>query len=176
MSKGPETIIKAEESSETLETFKTFDTFETIATVDPENSETLETFRTLDTFETIDTSAVAQEAAETEIPEPASVPTPVSNQNPGQAAEGELVLVNIMEEVIRMEAPKIMNSFGMCVCEICLYDVMAFALNNVPAKYVVSRRGALFAKISSYRNQYRTDTIASLTQACSIVMRSPRHP
>jgi len=199
MSDKPETVINEEETSETLETFKTFNTFETIATVDPENSETLETFKTLNTFETIDSSAVAAPAAPvapaaapvptapvapavpsapvaTAAPAPASAPVSAENTNPGGRADREIVLTNIMEEIIRMEAIKIMQGFDMCRCEKCLYDVMAFALNSMPARYVVSHRGALFAKIASYGNQYRTDIISSLTQACNIVKQSPHHP
>ena len=86
-----------------------------------------------------------------------------------------LVLINILEEVIRMEAPKIMAGMGMCCCERCVNDVMAIALNKIPSKYVVSRKGALFAKIASYGNQYKTDILAGLTQACVIVEKSPSH-
>ena len=176
MSEKPETTINEEETSETLETFKTFNTFETIATVDPKNSETLETFKALDTFETINTSAAAQPAEAANTPELASAPDPECDANPDAAGDQEIVLVNIMEEIIRMEAIKIMQGFDMCRCEKCLYDVMAFALNSMPARYVVSHKGALFAKIASYGNQYRTDIFASLTQACNIVKQSPHHP
>lgn len=87
-----------------------------------------------------------------------------------------LVLVNILEEVMRLEAPKIMQSLDMCCCERCLSDVLAIALNSIPPKYVVTPRGALFAKISSYGTQYQTDIFAHLTKACVAVSKSPSHP
>ena len=92
----------------------------------------------------------------------------------GRSMNG-LVLVNILEEVMYLEAPKIMAEFGMCTCERCITDVLALALNNMTPKYVVTPKGALFAKISSYGNQYKTDILASLTHACAIVRETPSH-
>ena len=92
----------------------------------------------------------------------------------GQSMDG-YILVNILEEVIRLEAPRIMAGLKMCCCERCVNDVMALALNGIPAKYVVSRKGALFAKIASYGMQYKTDILSSVTQACMVVEKSPSH-
>ena len=188
MSTSSKTATGEGVASETLETFKSFETFETIETVDPENSETLQTFKALDTFETIDTGNGAGTGAALP-PETANssngVQKPETNEsydelaqneknNNGEAPE-ELVCINIMEEIMRMEAPRVMSTFSMCQCDRCLCDVMAFALNHMPAKYVVSRRGVLFTKAASYGSQYRTDIFSSLTQACNIVKQSPRH-
>lgn len=91
-----------------------------------------------------------------------------------QTMEGH-ILVNILEEIMYLEAPKIMAEFNMCNCERCFTDVLALALNNIPPKYVVTHKGALFAKIASYGNQYKTDVLASLTNACNVVKNSPSH-
>ena len=147
MNTEPEAVISEEETSETLET------------VQEETSGTLETFKTFDTFETFTTEVRKINDNE---------------KSEGGAMEG-LVLVNILEEILRMEAPKVMKGFDMCCCERCLCDVMALALNKIPAKYVVSKKGALFAKIASYGNQHRTDIFSSLTQACLSVKESPSH-
>ena len=92
----------------------------------------------------------------------------------GKSMEG-LILANILEEVMRLEAPKVMAGFGMCCCERCQNDVLALALNRMPPKYVVSKKGALFAKIASYGNQYKTDIFSNLTHACVVVKDSPSH-
>ena len=92
----------------------------------------------------------------------------------GKSMEG-LILTNILEEVMRLEAPVIMAELEMCCCDRCLNDVLAIALNSIPPKYVVSKRGALFAKIASYGNQYKTDIYSRLTQACVMVKQSPSH-
>ena len=92
----------------------------------------------------------------------------------GKSMQG-LILVNILEEVFRLEVPKIMEEFGMCTCDRCITDVLALALNSMAPKYVVSQRGALFAKISSYGNQYKIDIFTHLSQACEKVKKSPSH-
>ena len=118
-----------------------------------------------------------EEKAECEAPEIiefAETSQPAEREAVSQSMDG-FVLVNILEEVVRMETPKIMAGLGMCCCDRCLNDVMALTLNNIPAKYVVSRKGALFAKIASYGNQYKTDILASVTQACVLVQKTPSH-
>ena len=95
-------------------------------------------------------------------------------EDTGKSMDG-LVMTNILEEVMRLEAPKIMDQLGMCSCERCISDALALALNSMQPMYVVTQRGALFAKIASYGNQYKTDILAKLTQACVTVRQSPSH-
>lgn len=85
------------------------------------------------------------------------------------------IMVNVLEGLVRFDALKLMEQFGMCTCDRCLYDVLALTLNNIPPKYVVTRKGELFAKIESYGSQYKTDITAKLTQACLLVKESPNH-
>jgi|GEM_PF-144882 len=137
--------------------------------------------------ENFDEAAATPEATEPLIrqdqPEPLETQAhadPAETQGPLDAptdkgSAGDYVLVNILEEVIRMEAPKIMAELDVCRCEKCVNDVMALALNNMPPKYVVSKKGALFAKIASYGKQYQTDIFSSVTQASVIVKNSPNH-
>lgn len=115
--------------------------------------------------------------------EPPAAPEPANKEEPShertvttssKSMEG-LILANILEEVMRLEAPKIMKGLGMCCCERCLNDVLAIALNSIPPKYVVTQKGALFAKIASYGVQYQTDIFAHLTKACVTVGNSPSH-
>ncbi|MCL1808134.1 MAG: late competence development ComFB family protein [Clostridiales bacterium] len=109
-------------------------------------------------------------------PEPAEEREKSSREfvDSGKAMDG-FVLTNILEEVVRLEAPKIMSGYGMCCCERCTNDVIAVTLNNIPSKYVVSLKGSLFAKITSYGMQYRTDIYSKLAEACAKVSKSPSH-
>jgi len=119
-------------------------------------------------------------------PEPTVRPAPPAETAPkneldrmhvmGQKSMEGLILINILEEVMRLEAPKIMKGLDMCCCDRCLNDVLALALNSIPPRYVVTQRGALFAKISSYGTQYQTDIFSHLTKACVTVSQSPSHP
>ena len=62
-----------------------------------------------------------------------------------------------------------------CTCEQCKLDIKAIALNSLPQKYVVTRKGELYAKMSSLQNQFEVDIIAAVTKASEIVGRNPRH-
>ena len=62
-----------------------------------------------------------------------------------------------------------------CNCGQCKLDVKAIALNSLPQKYVVTRKGELYAKMSSLQQQFEVDIIAAVTKAAVIVGRNPRH-
>ena len=62
-----------------------------------------------------------------------------------------------------------------CTCGQCKLDIKAIALNALPQKYVVTRKGELYAKMSSLQQQFEVDIIASITKASVIVGRNPRH-
>jgi len=63
----------------------------------------------------------------------------------------------------------------MCVCEQCRTDIMAIALNSLPPKYIVTKKGELYAKINTLQNQFEVDIISALTKAAAIVDKNPRH-
>ncbi len=53
-------------------------------------------------------------------------------------------------------------------------DVMAYALNRLPAKYVVSDRGHLYTRVQELRQQFKTDIVVELTKAIQHVSAHPR--
>ncbi len=54
-------------------------------------------------------------------------------------------------------------------------DVLALALNYLPAKYVTTDEGKQYAKlIEVYRIQYESDVLTALTKACIKVKEKPR--
>lgn len=54
-------------------------------------------------------------------------------------------------------------------------DVLALALNYLPAKYVTTDEGKQYAKlIEVYRLQYESDVVTALTKACMKVKDKPR--
>jgi competence protein ComFB len=53
-------------------------------------------------------------------------------------------------------------------------DVMAYALNRLPAKYVVSDRGHLYTRVQELRQQFKTDIVVELTKAIQHVLAHPR--
>jgi len=62
-----------------------------------------------------------------------------------------------------------------CSCDQCRMDIKAISLNSLPQKYVVTRKGELYAKLSSLQNQFEVDIMSALTRASVIVGRNPRH-
>ena len=53
-------------------------------------------------------------------------------------------------------------------------DVLAFALNHLPPRYVVSEKGHLYTRVDELKQQFRTDIIVELSKAISIVQANPR--
>ncbi|MCL2616911.1 MAG: late competence development ComFB family protein [Defluviitaleaceae bacterium] len=83
---------------------------------------------------------------------------------------------NHMEDAIRMMTPKVLESMdGICSCDRCASDRMAYALNLVPPKYVVTARGEVYTKVSLLENQSDASIIAAITQAALAIKASPRH-
>jgi len=55
-------------------------------------------------------------------------------------------------------------------------DVLALALNYLPAKYVTTDEGKQYSKlIEMYRAQYESDVVTALTKACIKVNDHPRN-
>jgi len=85
------------------------------------------------------------------------------------------VLNNYMEMCVAELAPRVLTTAGVCSCETCMLDVMAIALNNLPPKYVVTKRGELYTKLSILQHQFDVDIVAELSKAAEVVGRNPRH-
>ncbi|MEA4987080.1 MAG: late competence development ComFB family protein [Anaerovorax sp.] len=88
---------------------------------------------------------------------------------------GEYVFVNIIEEFVKNECPSLMSKMEVCSCNKCKNDVIALALNHLPPKYVVTRKGYLLSKLLAYEKQYKADVLAAVTNACIQVKSMPHH-
>lgn len=53
-------------------------------------------------------------------------------------------------------------------------DVLAYALNRLPPKYVFTRRGDLFTRAEELRQQFHADLWVVLTQALEKVQKNKR--
>lgn len=82
---------------------------------------------------------------------------------------------NVMEDLIVEEYESLQPTLDCCTCEACRNDMIAYALNQLPPKYVATRRGEVYSKTFILRNQHRTDIMAALTKAASVVKENPRH-
>lgn len=82
---------------------------------------------------------------------------------------------NLTEGLAEEELSFVMDKLGVEQTKENRDDVLALALNYLPAKYVTTDEGKQYAKlIDVYRVQYESDVVAALTKACLKVKDSPR--
>ena len=86
-----------------------------------------------------------------------------------------VTIKNYMEEVVLNLMEGVLDDINMCKCELCVMDIAALALNDLPPKYIATEKGELYSKVSSLKNQFEVDVIAAITKAAVLVKRSPRH-
>ncbi len=84
-------------------------------------------------------------------------------------------LKNYAEVVVLSLADRLIPEYGMCGCEKCRLDVIAISLNQIPAQYVVTEKGALMASADVLAMQKSTDYLSAVLSAIRLVDASPRH-
>ena len=83
---------------------------------------------------------------------------------------------NYMEDAITEELNGVMKKLkGSCDCERCKEDIVAYTLNRMPAKYVVTPLGNAYTKLSQLKAQTMADITVRLMEAARIVKKNPRH-
>lgn len=85
------------------------------------------------------------------------------------------IIKNYMEDCVIDSMAAILKGMNVCSCEKCQMDVAAIALNTLPPKYVVTKKGQLFTKLSVLQQQFDVDIISAITKAAVIVSKKPRH-
>ena len=53
--------------------------------------------------------------------------------------------------------------------------MLAWALNRLPPKYIVSEKGRVFTKITEQNVQFQVDVIRELTKAILYISKKPQH-
>jgi len=86
-------------------------------------------------------------------------------------------LRNYMEDAVRSILENMLEkkSYTGCKCSRCRLDIMAYALNQLPPKYVVTRKGETFTRISELASQFETDVVVALSKAIRQVGKNLRH-
>lgn len=82
---------------------------------------------------------------------------------------------NYMEDVVLKLADQYIKETGMCKCEKCRMDVMALALNQLPAAYFVTRTGELFEAVDAVYLQNQINAKVAVMRAIHTVRANPRH-
>ena len=84
-------------------------------------------------------------------------------------------LRNYMEVCVNGQINAVLSKMNCCTCENCMMDITAIALNSLPPKYVVTKKGQMYTKLNTLRQQFDVDIIAAISKAAVIVGRDPRH-
>ncbi len=82
---------------------------------------------------------------------------------------------NYMEDCVKDMVLPILKRMNCCTCDKCVFDTMAIALNSLPPKYVVTKKGQFYTKLSGLQQQFDVDVISAITKASAIVSKAPRH-
>jgi len=82
---------------------------------------------------------------------------------------------NVMQALVEAKTEKYIKLFGLCTCSRCRTDVVALALTNLPAKYLVATSKEMVPLLSVYEGQYSAAVISQVMNACRRVMAHPRH-
>lgn len=86
------------------------------------------------------------------------------------------IIKNYMEKLVEDEMESYLATLkGICLCDRCKKDIMAYALNNLPPKYVVTEKGYIYEKIDEMRQQFKVDVLLYVVKAVEIVSKNPNH-
>lgn len=53
-------------------------------------------------------------------------------------------------------------------------DILAFALNRLPARYIVTEKGYVYTRSEELKEQFKTDILVELTKAIQQIRNHPR--
>ena len=82
---------------------------------------------------------------------------------------------NMMESFVEEVLDKIEPELDCCTCEQCRSDIIAWALNHLPPKYVATQAGGAISKADTLRIQHLTDVRTAIIQGAALVKDHPRH-
>ena len=123
-----------------------------------------------------DVSAPQPSAPQETAPEPETVPsTPVEPDEEDDDSDEDYICFNVTQALVEDKTEKYMKMFGMCTCNRCRIDVIALALSNLPAKYVVARPKDMIPRLSMYESKYSAAVITQVMKACKKVIDLPHH-
>ena len=85
-------------------------------------------------------------------------------------------ICNYLEDIVREELEKVLADIkDICECDKCKLDMIAWALNRLPAQYVVTAKGRIYTKLKEENMQIKVDIMIALTKAILSVSKNPQH-
>ena len=93
----------------------------------------------------------------------------------GEQEPDEYICFNVTQALVEDKADKYIKMFGLCSFNRCRIDVIALALSNLPAKYVVAKPHELIPRLSMYEQKYNAAVVTQVMSACRKVLDRPHH-
>jgi competence protein ComFB len=85
------------------------------------------------------------------------------------------VIKNLVEEHVTAAYDQLRGHFpDFCGCEVCKGDVLVFALNRLPARYVATREGSIVTEFNLEKDQNRASIDVMLMDGFRKVGMAPR--
>lgn len=85
-------------------------------------------------------------------------------------------LLNHTETCVRQALQEFLRDNAIaCSCEQCQADIIALALNRLPAHYYVSQRGEIMTRWKSQTTSDKVTIMADIVRAAQQVSASPSH-
>lgn len=83
---------------------------------------------------------------------------------------------NYMEQVVTEKLEEMLKGrTDICTCNQCKIEMITYALNNLPPRYVSSVMGEVFNKVDELDAQQNADISKALVKAVKVVSSNPRH-
>ena len=125
-------------------------------------------------------SASGPSDPEPHFPVPEATDRPLENalnelRAAGEEKPDEYLCFNVMQTLVEDKADKYIRMFGLCKCNRCRIDVVALALSNLPAKYVVAKPHELIPRLSMYEQKFIVVVVTQVMSACRKVLDRPHH-
>ena len=85
------------------------------------------------------------------------------------------MIKNLVEEHVAAAYDQLRGHFpDFCGCEVCKGDVLVFALNRIPARYVATREGSVVTEFNLEKDQSRASLDVTLMDGFRKVGMAPR--
>ncbi|MEN6325158.1 MAG: late competence development ComFB family protein [Syntrophomonas sp.] len=89
---------------------------------------------------------------------------------------GNMKVVNIVEKMVFDTMDEVLeHKPDICKCDKCLADIVAYALNKLPPRYVASEKGGTIAKAAYLEKTIQVALLVAVTEAVEQISAHPRH-
>lgn len=83
---------------------------------------------------------------------------------------------NVLEAVVSREYDELLPEVpDACGCPLCREDILVYALNRLPPRYVATLTGEVISEVQMEADQGKADVTVALMDAFRVVGDSPRH-